>query len=126
MLKHRAMKVYSGSGSIAPRILDLDTRRRWMVSFTWAPAALPPGKEPQSRSGRGSEEKNSQPLPGIEPYNPDNSDRPVRSPALYRLSYFYFMLRNCFLHEHQTENYEIGISYASLNSLEILISIKCL
>jgi len=28
MLKHRAMKVYSGSGSIAPRILDLDTRRR--------------------------------------------------------------------------------------------------
>jgi hypothetical protein len=41
-------------------------------------AALPPGKEPwypldrrlggsQSRSGRGGEEKNSQPLPGIEP-----------------------------------------------------------
>jgi hypothetical protein len=43
-----------------------------------APAALPPGKEPrhplgrrlggpQSRSGRGGEEKNSQPPPGIEP-----------------------------------------------------------
>jgi hypothetical protein len=43
-----------------------------------APAALPPGKEllvpldrrlggPQSRYGRGGEEKNSQPLPGIEP-----------------------------------------------------------
>jgi hypothetical protein len=44
-----------------------------------APAALPPGKKspwypldmklcgPQSRSGRGGEEKNSQPLPGIEP-----------------------------------------------------------
>jgi hypothetical protein len=43
-----------------------------------APAALPPGKSPgypvdgrlggpQSRSGRGGEEKNSQPLPGIEP-----------------------------------------------------------
>jgi hypothetical protein len=42
-----------------------------------APAALPPGKsswypldgrlgEPQSRSGRGGEEKNSEPLPGIE------------------------------------------------------------
>jgi hypothetical protein len=42
------------------------------------PAALPPRKEPwypldrrlggpQSRSGRGGEEKNSQPLPGLEP-----------------------------------------------------------
>jgi hypothetical protein len=42
------------------------------------PAALPPGKEPpvpigyeggwpQSRSGRGGEEKNSKPSPGIEP-----------------------------------------------------------
>jgi hypothetical protein len=52
-----------------------------------APAALPPGKEPlvsldrklggpQSRSGRGGEEKNSQHPPGIEPKNPD---RPARS-----------------------------------------------
>jgi hypothetical protein len=36
----------------------------------YAPAALPPGKEPlggsQSRSGRGGEEKNSQPSPRIE------------------------------------------------------------
>jgi hypothetical protein len=43
-----------------------------------SPAALPPEKEtpypldrrlgePQSRSGRGGEEKNSQPPPGIEP-----------------------------------------------------------
>jgi hypothetical protein len=59
------------------------------------PAALPAGKEPwypwdrklgghQSRSGRGGEEKNSQPPPGVEPYNPD---RPARSPALYWLSY---------------------------------------
>jgi hypothetical protein len=32
-----------------------------------APAALPPGKEPQSRSGQGGEEKNSQPLPIIQP-----------------------------------------------------------
>jgi hypothetical protein len=39
---------------------------------------------PQSRSGRGGEEKNSQPPPGIEP---QNADRPARSPALYRLSY---------------------------------------
>jgi hypothetical protein len=51
------------------------------------PAALPPGKEllvptgyeagwAQSRSGRGGEEKNFQPPPGIEPPNPD---RPARS-----------------------------------------------
>jgi hypothetical protein len=39
---------------------------------------------PQSRSGRGGEEKNFQPTPGIEPLNPA---RPARSPALYRLSY---------------------------------------
>jgi hypothetical protein len=37
----------------------------------------------QSRSGRGGE-KNFQPTPGIEP---ENSDRPSRSPALYWLSY---------------------------------------
>jgi hypothetical protein len=60
-----------------------------------APVALPPGKKPrypldrrlggpQSRSGRGGEEKNSQPAPGIEPWNPD---RPARSLALYWLSY---------------------------------------
>jgi hypothetical protein len=60
-----------------------------------APAALAPGKEPlvpldrrlggpQSRYERGGEEKNSQPPPGIEPYNPD---LPARSPALYGLSY---------------------------------------
>jgi hypothetical protein len=65
-----------------------------VVSFTPRPLYLQ-GKSPcypldrrlggpQGRSGRGGEEKNSQPPPGIEPYNPD---RPVRSPALYRLSY---------------------------------------
>jgi hypothetical protein len=60
-------------------------------------AALAPGKEPlllisldrrlgvpQSRYRRGGAEKNSQPPPEIEPYNPD---RPARSPALYWLSY---------------------------------------
>jgi hypothetical protein len=60
-----------------------------------APASLPPGNSPwypldrrlgrtQCRSGPGGEEKNSQALPGIEPWNPD---RPARSPPLYRLSY---------------------------------------
>jgi len=41
-----------------------------------APAALPPEKEPggpQSRSGRGGEEKNSQHLPELEPPPPDHS-----------------------------------------------------
>jgi len=37
---------------------------------------------PQGQPGRGGEEKNSQPTPGIEPYNPD---RPSRSPVLYRI-----------------------------------------
>jgi hypothetical protein len=60
-----------------------------------APAALPQEKSPwyqldrrlggpQTRSGRGGEEINPQPPPGIEPYKPD---RPSRSTALYRLSY---------------------------------------
>jgi hypothetical protein len=50
---------------------------------------------PQSHSGRGGEERNPQPPPGIEPYNPY---RPARSPALYRLSYRakYFILRRTF------------------------------
>jgi hypothetical protein len=38
--------------------------------------------EPQSRSGGGGEEKNSQPPLGIEPYNPDGL---VLRPGLYRL-----------------------------------------
>jgi hypothetical protein len=72
------MKVNWGSGDTAPRILDLGTRWRWVVSFT--PRLLyPQGKSPwqqpldrrlggpQSRSGRGGEEKNSQPLPGLKP-----------------------------------------------------------
>jgi hypothetical protein len=51
-----------------------------------APAALPPGKDPwyplgrrlggtQSRSGRGDEEKNSQPLPAMQPWIPDRQAR---------------------------------------------------
>jgi hypothetical protein len=56
---------------------DLDTRWRWVVSFTswplysqgkssWYPLDRRLGG-PQSRSGRGSEEENSQPLSGFEP-----------------------------------------------------------
>jgi hypothetical protein len=58
-------------------------------------AALPPEKdprypldrwmgEPQSRSGHGVEEKNSQPPPGFEPRS---SNRSARSQSLYRLRY---------------------------------------
>jgi hypothetical protein len=70
------MKAYRGSGGRAPCIVDLGTRWREVVSFTPLPL-YPQGKSPwyqfdrrlggpQSRSGVG-EEKNSQPLPGLEP-----------------------------------------------------------
>jgi hypothetical protein len=82
-----------GSGGIAPRILVLGTRWRWVVSFTPRPL-YPEGKRPcfslekrlggpQSRSGRGGEEKNSHPPPGIEPWN---SDHPARSPTLCQVN----------------------------------------
>jgi hypothetical protein len=89
------MKIYWGIGDIAPLILWRRHRWRWVVSFT--PRLLyPQGKNPwypldrrlggpQIPSGRGSEEKNSQPPPGIETENPDC---PARRPALYRLSYY--------------------------------------
>jgi hypothetical protein len=88
------MKTYWGSGDIAPRILDLGTRWRWVVSFTprplypqetspWYPLDRRLG-EPQSLSGRGDEEKNSQSLPGFEPRS---SDCTVHSQPLYRLSF---------------------------------------
>jgi hypothetical protein len=65
------------SGGIAPRILDLGTRWRSVVSFTPQPL-YPQRKSPsylldkrlggsQSRSGRAGEEKHSHPLPGLEP-----------------------------------------------------------
>jgi hypothetical protein len=74
--EHHAMKAYWESGSIASRILDLGTRWRWVVSFTprplyhqgkspWYPLDRRLGG-PQSRSGRGDEEKNSQPLSRLE------------------------------------------------------------
>jgi hypothetical protein len=64
------------SGVIAPLILDLGSRWRWVVSFTTWPL-YPQGKRPwypldrrlggpQSRSGRSGEEKNSQSLTGLE------------------------------------------------------------
>jgi hypothetical protein len=70
------------NGGIAPRLLDLGTRWRWVVSFT-PPPHYPQEKSPwyplerrvrgpHSLSGRGGEEKNTQLLPRLD-----------RSPALY-------------------------------------------
>jgi len=44
LTEHKVMKVYWESGGIAPSILDLSTRWRWVVS-SHALAALPAGKE---------------------------------------------------------------------------------
>jgi hypothetical protein len=67
------MKAYWGSGRIAP-LNSLTSALDGGSGQLHALAALPPGKESlvptagsQSRSGRGGEEKNSQPPPGIEP-----------------------------------------------------------
>jgi hypothetical protein len=71
------MRAYGASGGIASHIFDLGARWRSVVNITLHPL-YPRGKSPwypldrrlggpQSRSGRGGEEKNSQPLPGLEP-----------------------------------------------------------
>jgi hypothetical protein len=76
LTEHHVMKAYWGSGGIAPCILDLVPTWMWVVSFTPRPLYRQ-GKSPcykwdksldgpQSRSGRGDEEKNSQPPPGLE------------------------------------------------------------
>jgi hypothetical protein len=75
--EHHTMEGYWESGIIGPRIFDVDTRWRWGVSFMLRPL-YPQEKShwcplnrrvdgPQSRSGRGGVEKNSRPLPGLEP-----------------------------------------------------------
>jgi hypothetical protein len=45
LTEHHAMKAYCESGGIASRILDLDTRWRWVASFTPRPF-YPPGNSP--------------------------------------------------------------------------------
>jgi hypothetical protein len=44
LIQHHAMKAYWGSGGIAPGILNLGTRRRWVISFTLRPCVphVPP------------------------------------------------------------------------------------
>jgi hypothetical protein len=106
--EHHVMKAYWGSG----------TRWRWVVSFTPRPLYLQ-GKTPwyplyrrlggpQSRSGRGGEEKNSEPPQGTEYWNPD---RPTRSTALYHWAItalkFYVMYQ--FLYDKPAPMYKAGL-----------------
>jgi hypothetical protein len=66
--KHHVIEMYWGNGGIAPRILDLGTRWRWVVSYTPLPlysqgqSPLYPLVRrlggPQRRSGHGGEETN--------------------------------------------------------------------
>jgi len=76
-IKHHAMNTYWRSGGIAPHIPNLGARWKWVASFT--PRPLYPWVKntrysldrslygPQSWSGCGGKQKNSKPLPGIEP-----------------------------------------------------------
>jgi hypothetical protein len=97
----------SGGEGIALRILDLSTRWRWVVSFTLRPH-YPQGKSPcyaldrrlgelQSRSGHGGEEKNSQPIPGLEPL----LFQPVAQRYTTELSWFHDYRRWFISMEHQ-------------------------
>jgi hypothetical protein len=60
------MKAYWGSEGIVSRILWPRHQMEWVVSCPWYPLDRRVGG-PQSRYGCGSEEENSQPLPGIKP-----------------------------------------------------------
>jgi hypothetical protein len=74
---HHTMESYWGNGGIYPSILDLGTRWKLVVSFKPRPlyhqkksSCYPLDRrlsKPQSRSGHGGEEKNTQPLPGLKP-----------------------------------------------------------
>jgi hypothetical protein len=81
------MKEFCGNGSTDPRMLYLDIRERdeWSASRPGRPTSGERSSGtpwigglggPQSRSGRGGEEKNSQPLPRFEV--------PVIQPVVWR------------------------------------------
>jgi hypothetical protein len=57
LIKHQAMKTYWRSGGIPPGKVSPSLMDRELVG----------GGGAQSRSERGDEDKNSEPLPGIEP-----------------------------------------------------------
>jgi len=68
LTKDHAVRTYWESGGIGPRILNLGTVWRWVVTFTSQPlyARCPFGRwlcVPQNRSGRGGKEKSLIPAP---------------------------------------------------------------
>jgi hypothetical protein len=96
LTKQHTMKTYWGSGGIAPRILILGTRWKWVVSFAHRPF-YPKGKSSwypldrrlsgsQSCSGRGGEAKNSQPVASLNNYSENfcNIERHGSNAALAR------------------------------------------
>jgi hypothetical protein len=112
---YHAMKRYWDGGR-APRILELGTSRRWIVSFMFRPLypRYPLDRRlgrPRSRSGRSGEEKNSKPLPGIEPLNPDN---PSRSQSLYRMSWNIFRV---YIAKYETKSIRLLCTVSILRDL---------
>jgi hypothetical protein len=77
---------------------------------------------PQSRAGRGGEEKNSRSPPRIEPKNPDS---PARSPALCRLSYHGCSWRCCTqLKRKQRDNFTLPYEFSESNVSSHLLSVQ--
>jgi hypothetical protein len=118
--KHHATKMYWGSGGIAPRILDLGTRWRWMVGFTLRPLYTQ-GKSlwypldrrlggPQSCSGHGSEEKNSHPR------RESNPRTPIVQSVAQRQRNFTFITYN---KEHSQLRYSVHYTDWSPHFLEV-------
>jgi hypothetical protein len=101
LTEHQTTGVLRSRGMV-PRILDLGTRWRWVVSFT--PGRFTPQLKspccpldrrlcgPQSRPGRGGEERNSQPLSGLEP--------PIMQPVTQRYTAELSRLRMRFCNIH--------------------------
>jgi hypothetical protein len=101
------MKAYWGSEGIAPHILDLGTRWRWVVSFM--PWPLYP-QYPldrrlgglQNHSGHDGEEKNYQPLPGLEPLIIQPVAQCYTTELSQLILHCHDSLKFCFLHDTQT------------------------
>jgi hypothetical protein len=89
LTKHHTMKT-SGSGDIAPRILNLGIVWGWVVSFMLRPLYSPEKNPldrrqswPQSRSGRGGKEKNPCPSRESKPDRAAHSPLPLLTELLW-------------------------------------------
>jgi hypothetical protein len=87
LTQYRAMKAYWGSGGVAPLILDVGTRWRWVVSFMLLPLC-PQGRSTwysldkrlgRSRAGLDAVVKRKIPSPCMK----SNPYHPARSSVLY-------------------------------------------